>query len=96
MAEVFYEVCPRLEPDVIHGRIIISYYPILIQTFRYRMTFMEKRDILRSWHNKIAPYISRHLSIKYFVEDLVSPLLHILSPPTLRPVIYSHFFYLFL
>uniref|UniRef100_F6HT06 Uncharacterized protein n=1 Tax=Vitis vinifera TaxID=29760 RepID=F6HT06_VITVI len=53
---------------------------------RYRMTFMEKRDILRSWHNKIAPYISRHLSIKSFVEDSVSPLLHILSPPTLRSV----------
>ncbi|XP_034678780.1 chromosome transmission fidelity protein 18 homolog isoform X2 [Vitis riparia] len=53
---------------------------------RYRTTFMEKRDILRSWHNKIAPYISRHLSIKSFVEDSVSPLLHILSPPTLRPV----------
>uniref|UniRef100_F6HCZ5 Chromosome transmission fidelity protein 18 homolog n=1 Tax=Vitis vinifera TaxID=29760 RepID=F6HCZ5_VITVI len=53
---------------------------------RYRTTFMEKRDILRSWHNKIAPYISRHLSIKSFVEALVSPLLHILSPPTLRPV----------
>ncbi|KAA8548452.1 hypothetical protein F0562_000136 [Nyssa sinensis] len=53
---------------------------------RYRTMVMEKTDILRSWHNKISPYISRHLSTKSFVEDSVSPLLHILSPPTLRPV----------
>ncbi|KAK9288096.1 hypothetical protein L1049_016543 [Liquidambar formosana] len=53
---------------------------------RYRTTLMEKMDILRSWHYKILPCISRHLSTKSFVEDSVSPLLHILSPPTLRPV----------
>ncbi|XP_057959172.1 uncharacterized protein LOC131151778 isoform X2 [Malania oleifera] len=53
---------------------------------RYRTLLMEKMDILRSWHSKIMPNISRHLSIKSFVEDSVSPLLHILSPPTLRPV----------
>ncbi|KAJ4722941.1 chromosome transmission fidelity protein 18-like [Melia azedarach] len=53
---------------------------------RYRTTLMEKVDILKSWHCKIPPYISRHMSKKSFVEDSVSPLLHILSPPTLRPV----------
>ncbi|KAM7462045.1 hypothetical protein LguiA_030166 [Lonicera macranthoides] len=53
---------------------------------RYRRTLMEKVDTLHSWHNKISPYISRHLSTKSFVEDTVSPLLHILSPPTIRPV----------
>ncbi|CBI33374.3 unnamed protein product, partial [Vitis vinifera] len=54
---------------------------------RYRMIFMENMGILMSWHKKIAPYSSRHLSTKSFVEDSISPLLHILSPPTLRPVI---------
>ncbi|XP_059632203.1 uncharacterized protein LOC132274873 [Cornus florida] len=53
---------------------------------RCRAILMEKMDSLRSWHHKISPYISRHLSVKSFVEDSVSPLLHILSPPTLRPV----------
>ncbi|XP_044484210.1 chromosome transmission fidelity protein 18 homolog isoform X2 [Mangifera indica] len=53
---------------------------------RYRTTLMEKRDIFNSWHCKIPPYISRHLTSKSFVEDSVSELLHILSPPTLRPV----------
>ncbi|XP_042518071.1 chromosome transmission fidelity protein 18 homolog [Macadamia integrifolia] len=53
---------------------------------RYRTMFMEKKDILRSWNNKISPSISRHLSVECFVEDVVSSLLHILSPPTLRPV----------
>lgn len=56
---------------------------------RNRAILMEKKDILRSWHSKIKPGISRHLSIRSFVEDLVSPLLHILSPPTLRPVALS-------
>lgn len=53
---------------------------------RYRTVLMEKRDKLRSWQNKIPPHISRHLSTKSFVEDSVSPILHIISPPTLRPV----------
>ncbi|GLT97836.1 hypothetical protein SLE2022_153820 [Rubroshorea leprosula] len=53
---------------------------------RYRTISMEKMDILRAWHQKIAPHISRHLSTELFVEDLISPLLHILSPTTLRPV----------
>ncbi|KAM3756300.1 hypothetical protein ACB098_02G101700 [Castanea mollissima] len=53
---------------------------------RCRTMWLEKMEAIRSWHNKIPPYISRHLSTKAFVEDLVSPLLHILSPPTLRPV----------
>ncbi|KAK2971059.1 hypothetical protein RJ640_003251 [Escallonia rubra] len=52
---------------------------------RYRTVLMEKMDTLHSWHNKISPYISRHLSPKSFVEDSISLLLHILSPPTLRP-----------
>ena len=54
---------------------------------------LEKMEAIRSWHYKIPPYISRHLSTKSFVEDLVSPLLHILSPPTLRPVMYLNFIY---
>lgn len=52
----------------------------------HRKMLMEKMEILRSWHNKISPHISRHLSIKSSVEDSISPLLHILSPPSLRPV----------
>ncbi|KAK3025456.1 hypothetical protein RJ639_041342, partial [Escallonia herrerae] len=53
---------------------------------RYRTVLMEKMDTLHTWHNRISPYISRHLSPKSFVEDSISLLLHILSPPTLRPV----------
>ncbi|KAB2064953.1 hypothetical protein ES319_A09G056300v1 [Gossypium barbadense] len=53
---------------------------------RYRTMLMEKTDILRAWHQKIPPYISRHLSTKSCIEDLISPLLHILSPPNFRPV----------
>ncbi|XP_028098485.1 uncharacterized protein LOC114298158 isoform X6 [Camellia sinensis] len=51
---------------------------------RYRTMLMEKMDILWSWHNKILPHISRHMLTKSFVEDTISLLLHILSPPTLR------------
>ncbi|CAH8282997.1 unnamed protein product [Eruca vesicaria subsp. sativa] len=53
---------------------------------RCRTLLVEKQESLRSWHHKIPPYIGRHLSVKSFVEDSISPLLHILSPPTLRPV----------
>ncbi|WJX17347.1 hypothetical protein P8452_07276 [Trifolium repens] len=53
---------------------------------RYRTTMMEKMDILNTWHYKISPHIARHLSPTSFVEDLISPLLDILSPPTIRPV----------
>ncbi|XVF84667.1 hypothetical protein PTKIN_Ptkin17bG0055900 [Pterospermum kingtungense] len=53
---------------------------------RYRTMLMEKTDILRSWHQKIPPCISRHIPTKSCIEDLISPLLHILSPPNLRPV----------
>ncbi|XP_027330673.1 chromosome transmission fidelity protein 18 homolog isoform X2 [Abrus precatorius] len=53
---------------------------------RYRTIMMEKMDILNTWHHKIPPHIARHLSASTFVEDLISPLLHILSPPALRPV----------
>ncbi|KAM1111642.1 hypothetical protein ACFX2I_044629 [Malus domestica] len=53
---------------------------------RYRTVLMEKVETLRSWYNTIPPSISRHLSIKSLVEDSISLLLHILSPPTLRPV----------
>ncbi|KAK8468143.1 hypothetical protein PHAVU_007G235800 [Phaseolus vulgaris] len=53
---------------------------------RYRTMMMEKMDILNTWRQKIPPHIGRHLSASSFVEDLISPLLHILSPPTIRPV----------
>ncbi|KAH7672890.1 chromosome transmission fidelity protein 18 [Dioscorea alata] len=53
---------------------------------RCRALTVEKKDLLKSWHNKISPSISRHISIESFVEDVVSPFLHILSPQTLRPV----------
>ncbi|KAJ8447230.1 hypothetical protein Cgig2_030461 [Carnegiea gigantea] len=53
---------------------------------RYRTLVTEKMEVLRSWQTKIAPFISRHLSVNTFVEDTVSPLLHILSPADLRPV----------
>ncbi|KAI7740054.1 hypothetical protein M8C21_006230, partial [Ambrosia artemisiifolia] len=51
---------------------------------RYRTSLIHKVEALHTWHNKITPCISRHISTKSFVADLVSPLLHILSPPTLR------------
>ncbi|KAF8106505.1 hypothetical protein N665_0139s0094 [Sinapis alba] len=54
--------------------------------YRCRTLLVEKQESLRSWQHKIPPYIGRHLSIRSFVEDSVSPLLHILSPPTIRPV----------
>lgn len=53
---------------------------------RYRSLLMEKMETLRSWQSKIAPCISRHLSVNSFVEDTISPLLHILSPADVRPV----------
>ncbi|KAF3457642.1 hypothetical protein FNV43_RR02300 [Rhamnella rubrinervis] len=54
--------------------------------YRFRTMLMEKTETLRSWYYKIPPHISRHLSTKSFVEESISPLLHILSPSTLRPV----------
>lgn len=57
-------------------------------SFRCRALTVEKKDLLKSWHNKISPSISRHISIESFVEDVVSPFLHILSPQTLRPVMF--------
>ncbi|VFR01092.1 unnamed protein product [Cuscuta campestris] len=53
---------------------------------RCRTSKIEKKETFHLWHNKMTPFISRHLSTKSFVEDLISPLLHILSPPTLKPV----------
>ncbi|XP_076898557.1 uncharacterized protein LOC143552157 [Bidens hawaiensis] len=53
---------------------------------RYRTSLIDKVEALHTWHNKISPCISRHISTRSFVSDLVSPLLYILSPPTLRPV----------
>ncbi|KAL3506350.1 hypothetical protein ACH5RR_031732 [Cinchona calisaya] len=53
---------------------------------RYRTMSVEKTEILHSWHNRISPNISRHFSSKSFAEELISPFLHILSPPTLKPV----------
>ncbi|KAH6786798.1 P-loop containing nucleoside triphosphate hydrolases superfamily protein [Perilla frutescens var. hirtella] len=53
---------------------------------RNRTILAERMDMFHTWHGRISPYISRHLSAKSFVEDSISSLLHILSPPTLRPV----------
>ncbi|KAK4421722.1 Chromosome transmission fidelity protein 18 [Sesamum alatum] len=53
---------------------------------RHRTMLAERMDMFHTWHNRILPYISRHLSTKSFVEDSISPMLYILSPPTLRPV----------
>ncbi|PIN00712.1 hypothetical protein CDL12_26782 [Handroanthus impetiginosus] len=53
---------------------------------RHRTILAERMDMFLTWHNRMPPYISRHLSTKSFVEDSVSPILHILSPPSLRPV----------
>lgn len=50
---------------------------------------VEKKDLLKAWQNNLSPSISRHQSIQSFVEDIVSPLLHILSSPNLRPVTLS-------
>ncbi|KAL8486812.1 hypothetical protein ACS0TY_023487 [Phlomoides rotata] len=53
---------------------------------RQRTILAERMDTFHTWHNRVLPYISRHLSTKSFVEDSISLMLHILSPPTLRPV----------
>ncbi|CAL0303132.1 unnamed protein product [Lupinus luteus] len=53
---------------------------------RYRTTMIEKMDILNTWRYKTPPHIARHLSASSFVEDLISHLLHILSPRTVKPV----------
>ncbi|XP_030463375.1 uncharacterized protein LOC115683090 [Syzygium oleosum] len=53
---------------------------------RCRTMLIERADALRDWCHRIPPHLSRHLSIKSVIEDSVSPLLHILSPPNLRPV----------
>ncbi|XP_073010337.1 uncharacterized protein [Typha latifolia] len=53
---------------------------------RCRAMLKEKKELLKTWQSKISPTISRHLSIESFVEDVISPLLHTLSPPNLRPV----------
>ncbi|XP_078429313.1 P-loop containing nucleoside triphosphate hydrolases superfamily protein [Wolffia australiana] len=54
--------------------------------YRYRGTLVEKKDLVKTWLNGISPSISRHLSTEGFVQDVVSPLLQILSPKNLRPV----------
>ncbi|EFH68497.1 AAA-type ATPase family protein [Arabidopsis lyrata subsp. lyrata] len=77
--------------DLLHRYIMRTqqmplYVLVNIKCTRCRTLLVEKQESLRSWHHKIPPYIGRHLSIKSFVEDSISPLLHILSPPTLRPV----------
>ncbi|PKA48644.1 hypothetical protein AXF42_Ash021053 [Apostasia shenzhenica] len=53
---------------------------------RARAMFMERKDILKLWQNKISPIILRHLTFQNFAEDFVSFFLHVLAPPTLRPV----------
>ncbi|GAB2221775.1 hypothetical protein Drorol1_Dr00012963 [Drosera rotundifolia] len=53
---------------------------------RCRSKTTTNREVLRSWSSRISPYISRHLSFKSAIEDTLSFFLHILSPPTLRPV----------
>ncbi|CAF2105319.1 unnamed protein product [Brassica oleracea] len=56
------------------------YVPSLVIPIHGRVAHIQRPAIQwpKSYH--------RHLSIKSFVEDSVSPLLHILSPPTHRPV----------
>lgn len=53
---------------------------------RCRAMSMERKDLLKAWKSKIQPIMSRHLSTEYFAEDFVSLFLHIIVPPTLRPV----------
>ncbi|KAJ1696053.1 hypothetical protein LUZ63_004565 [Rhynchospora breviuscula] len=53
---------------------------------RCRAMLVEKQETLKSWQRRIVPSISRHLSVESFVKDVVSPFLHIITPPNLRPV----------
>ncbi|XP_062210694.1 uncharacterized protein LOC133912120 [Phragmites australis] len=53
---------------------------------RSRTLLLEKKDMLKTWQNQMSPFVSRHLSVESFVEDIASPFLHILSPLSLRPV----------
>ncbi|KAI0525293.1 hypothetical protein KFK09_004686 [Dendrobium nobile] len=53
---------------------------------RYRAMSLERKDLLKNWQSKMSPIISRHLSTEYFAEEFVSHFLHILVPPTLRPI----------
>ncbi|KAJ3700688.1 hypothetical protein LUZ61_004393 [Rhynchospora tenuis] len=53
---------------------------------RCRAMLVEKQETLKSWQRRIVPSISRHLSVESIVKDVVSPFLHIITPPNLRPV----------
>ncbi|GJN30978.1 hypothetical protein PR202_gb19329 [Eleusine coracana subsp. coracana] len=53
---------------------------------RCRTMLLEKKDMLKTWQNQMAPFVSRHLSVESFVQDTASHFLHILSPLSLRPV----------
>ncbi|GLJ40597.1 hypothetical protein SUGI_0838040 [Cryptomeria japonica] len=53
---------------------------------RCRTILSEKKDLLKSWLNSISPTISRFLSLNSIVEDVITSLLYILSPPSLKPV----------
>lgn len=53
---------------------------------RFRLDRAVKKEMISSWLAAMAASVSRSVSPACLAQDIVTPLLSILSPPTLRPV----------
>eukprot|EP00897_Mesotaenium_endlicherianum_P008791 jgi/Mesen1/7940/ME000422S07100 len=53
---------------------------------RHRTERAARQELLHTWHASMAPAVGRLMSASQLALDVVSPLLTILVPPTLRPV----------
>lgn len=53
---------------------------------RFRLDRAVKKEMISSWLAAMVASVSRSVSPACLAQDIVTPLLSILSPPTLRPV----------
>ncbi len=53
---------------------------------RFRLDRAVKKEMISSWLAAMVASVSRSVSPASLAQDIVTPLLSILSPPTLRPV----------
>ncbi|GAQ84926.1 DNA replication checkpoint protein CHL12/CTF18 [Klebsormidium nitens] len=53
---------------------------------KFRADHSSQRQLLQSWQMEMDPGVARGLNPSAIIRDLVSPLLDIVAPPTLRPV----------
>jgi chromosome transmission fidelity protein 18 len=53
---------------------------------RFRLDRAVKKEMISSWLAAMVASVSRSVSPACLAQDIVTPLLTILSPPTLRPV----------